>query len=394
MEHSDFDCLKEKQSFGPGTYNTTRTNSQYDTVSVQTSGANRFDGIRGQFCSTQLSHSGGGLGSWITDDMKRMFYAVYRKHGSVKERRELNIAYRHIVCERCLARNKTCKIQSSAFQCGNCPTYMKCSRVPILNKLRVLHVMNITEQQYESLLTWYKKSVDEQIAMSMTELTKIISVSHPHEIENSTNMQLQKIHNEFPNRRTIDSGQEDLTYGYSVDQKHRTTSISPISVDSSTSYLDNEQSPLRTFLTPINPYYTPTLSYPSPCLRLPAPTAQYEILNSSYQQFSENPRCENASEYCPNIRSRHDDPRTYTAGSEAPQSSMVQDEKRFCMSSHQICVNEFDRCNRATPTTSDSLHYDAYTDRETGTLRYITSSSTMEKEYCGIHNVHRPNRGT
>ncbi|KAJ3916675.1 hypothetical protein F5877DRAFT_68835 [Lentinula edodes] len=343
MERTDFDSLKERQLFGAGPYSNRRTNSQSDTVSVQTSNAGRSDGIMRQFSSTQVFESGGGLGSWITDDMKKMFHAVYKKHGSVKERRELNLAYRHILCERCLSGNKICKIQPSAFQCGNCPTYIKCSRVPILNKLRVLHVMNITEEQYDWLLTWYKKTVEEQILKSLKEPTKLTSLSHPHEIENSTNMQFRKIDNEFPDRTTTGSGQENLTYGYSVAQEHPSTSISPTSVDSSASYFENEQLPLNRFLTPIIPYYTPAVPYRCPSRHVPGSIGQYRNPDSFHQQFRESSGCVNPTEYPSNIRSRHDDPRAYSEGSEAAQSSMVYDGRGLYMSNHQICVDEFDR---------------------------------------------------
>lgn len=36
--------------------------------------------------------------NWATDDLKISFTDVYRKHGSLQQRRALNIKYKHIVC--------------------------------------------------------------------------------------------------------------------------------------------------------------------------------------------------------------------------------------------------------------------------------------------------------
>lgn len=118
-----------------------------------------------------------------------------------------------------------------------------------------------------------------------------LQLSHPHEIENSTNMQFRPVIDEFPDRKTVVFGEEDLLYGYSVAQEHPSTSISPVSVDSSTSYFQNEQLPLNRFLTPIIPHYTPALPYRSLSPHVPAPTALYRTPGSFHQEFSESPRC-------------------------------------------------------------------------------------------------------
>ncbi|KAF5362774.1 hypothetical protein D9757_011005 [Collybiopsis confluens] len=99
---------------------------------------------------------------WMNQDMKSLFHAVYRRHGSFKERRELNIRYKDVGCIQCAAKGRSCSIRATALQCANCPPYVKCGRVPILKRLRVTEIMKISDEQYEWLLEWYKKSVESE----------------------------------------------------------------------------------------------------------------------------------------------------------------------------------------------------------------------------------------
>ncbi|KAJ3753475.1 hypothetical protein EV360DRAFT_74487 [Lentinula raphanica] len=111
----------------------------------------------------------------ITEELKKTFGFIYKKHGSLKERRELNVKYRHVGCEQCETRKKPCQVQATALHCRNCPPYVKCTRVVILRKLRVLELMDITEQQYDVLLAWYKKSLEDESLRPLREALQMDS---------------------------------------------------------------------------------------------------------------------------------------------------------------------------------------------------------------------------
>ncbi|KAJ3753608.1 hypothetical protein EV360DRAFT_74381 [Lentinula raphanica] len=105
----------------------------------------------------------------VTEKLKKTFAIIYKKHGSFKERRDLNVKYRHVGCEQCETRKKPCEVRATALQCKNCPPYIKCTRVAVVKKLRVLDLMDITEHQYDVLLAWYKQSLEDELLKPLRE---------------------------------------------------------------------------------------------------------------------------------------------------------------------------------------------------------------------------------
>ncbi|KIK59160.1 hypothetical protein GYMLUDRAFT_684334 [Collybiopsis luxurians FD-317 M1] len=133
----------------------------------QKSGTNHYPGgepIRSKYAENPNSSSSVEVEpEWVTEDIKLLFNAVYRRHGSFKDRRELNIRYQDVGCLQCAAKGKPCPVRPTALQCGSCPSYIKCSRVPVLKRLRVTEIMKISDEQYEWLLNWYKKTADDEL---------------------------------------------------------------------------------------------------------------------------------------------------------------------------------------------------------------------------------------
>ncbi|KAE9401250.1 hypothetical protein BT96DRAFT_992305 [Gymnopus androsaceus JB14] len=60
-------------------------------------------------------------------------------------------------------------IRATALQCGQCPMYVKCTRISVLKKLRVTKIMHIGEQQY-ALLRWYKQHEEEELLKPLEEI--------------------------------------------------------------------------------------------------------------------------------------------------------------------------------------------------------------------------------
>ncbi|KAF9019916.1 hypothetical protein BDP27DRAFT_1378046 [Rhodocollybia butyracea] len=127
------------------------------------SGFNSVDGVYGE--PTQATNSN-TESLEISDDLKSIFKTIYRKKGTRRERRDLNVKYQHIVgseCEQCAVKRKKCIIPVTAMQCVHCPGYMKCTRVPIMQRLRVRDMMGITDEQYDHLLRWFKKDAEDEL---------------------------------------------------------------------------------------------------------------------------------------------------------------------------------------------------------------------------------------
>ncbi|KAJ4475592.1 hypothetical protein J3R30DRAFT_3501045 [Lentinula aciculospora] len=249
----------------------------------------------------------------IDDELKKTFSIVYKKHGSLKERRDLNIKYQHIACEQCITRNKTCEIRATALQCGNCPPYVKCTRVPSLKMLRVLDIMDITEEQYGWLLAWYKKTAEEELLEPLRESLQLASASAgpsyspnnstvsperdtPHSSLTSTIVSQtlpMAYRNEDPTHLQNNERNNSTNYGTVnvVPQDHQNNEYSsprkyysypathilaqPLPIP----YARNEQRLGDRSLSQVQvaPYHTPPSPYrsPSPCLL--APTAPYRI---------------------------------------------------------------------------------------------------------------------
>ncbi|KAJ3911392.1 hypothetical protein F5877DRAFT_73217 [Lentinula edodes] len=324
--------------------------------------------------------------------------AALKKHGSLKERRDLNIKYHHV----CITKNKPCKIRPTALQCGNCPPYFKCTRVPTLKKLRVLDMMDISEEQYDWLLTWYKKTAEEEFLEPLKESLKLTSTSlaplnesHSHEIENSTDTQFHKIGDCTDHRteNSVLSATNDVTYGYSFPREYSLASITPISTQPSpVSYSQNQQLPQDRFFTLAVPYYTPSLSYPSPSPRLLAPTALYRTPDSFCQDSNED-SCStsaqssvNPSQYTTVTWSCHD-PRAFPTMSEPTQSSMSYDERAPYMTNGQTCVDaefEFGGYDRVSKSAPESLRYPTYPVHGAGYIRYSSPGDTLPGSDKGL----------
>ncbi|KAJ3899169.1 hypothetical protein F5879DRAFT_534755 [Lentinula edodes] len=419
-QHPDFDCRRGKQSSRVAPYGTRRTSSQHDMASSQSSHSDSLHEKNGEHGSAKVPATDNSLASWVTDDMKKTFNTVYRKHGSLKERRDLNIKYHHVICQQCITKNKPCEIRPTALQCGNCPPYVKCTRVPTLKKLRVLDMMNISEEQYDWLLTWYRKTAEEELLEPLKESLKLTSASvtssarnsiispksrlphtslaplnesHSYETENSTNTQFHKI-GDYTDYRTMNVlATNDVTHGHSFPREYSSASINPISTQpSSASYSQNQQLPQDRFFTPAVPYYTPSLSYPSPSPRLLAPTTLHRTPDSFYQDFNED-SCSasaqssaNPSQYTTITWSRHD-PRAYPTMSEPTQSSITYDERAPYMTNRQTCVDaefEFGGYDRVSKSAPESLHYPTYPAHGAGYIRYSSPGDTLPDSDKGL----------
>ncbi|KAE9395992.1 hypothetical protein BT96DRAFT_125731 [Gymnopus androsaceus JB14] len=123
--------------------------------------------------------------TWATEDLKKRFKDVYRKHGSLKERRDLNIKNKHIGCKQCADRGIQCTIRPTALRCGQCPAYVKCTRVNILKKLRVTKLIDISEEQYDYLLRWYKQHEEEELLKPLEETLLKASIGVSQNAETS-----------------------------------------------------------------------------------------------------------------------------------------------------------------------------------------------------------------
>ncbi|KAJ3994699.1 hypothetical protein F5050DRAFT_433916 [Lentinula boryana] len=223
----------------------------------------------------------------VTDDLRRTFRVVYKKHGSLKERRDLNIKYRHVGCEQCISRNKPCEIRATALQCGNCPPYVKCTRVPILKRLRVLDIMDITEQQYDCLLAWYKKTAEEELLGPLRESFKIPSASE--ESSSSSGQEPVVPENISPHSFLVPLNAASQDHNeYSVPCKPTTNSLATQHFPFPASHTQEEQWPREEIVSPMTPYYTLPSPYQSPSPRLLAPTASYRIPDSFVREYDED----------------------------------------------------------------------------------------------------------
>ncbi|KAF9059681.1 hypothetical protein BDP27DRAFT_1497035 [Rhodocollybia butyracea] len=111
----------------------------------------------------------------INDDLKSTFKTVYKKKGTRRERRELNVKYQHIGCEQCAIRRKECIIPATAMQCVHCPAYMKCTRVPMMKRLRVQDIMGISDEQYDRLLHWFKKDAEDELLQPLAHIIPVLT---------------------------------------------------------------------------------------------------------------------------------------------------------------------------------------------------------------------------
>ncbi|KAF9050925.1 hypothetical protein BDP27DRAFT_1373570 [Rhodocollybia butyracea] len=91
----------------------------------------------------------------ISNGMKERFKTVIKKRGTKEERRYLNMQYSHLVCDRCQLKGNECTTRKNSFQCNTCTYSMCCSRVAILQKIRVQEAIDISDEQYATLLSWY-----------------------------------------------------------------------------------------------------------------------------------------------------------------------------------------------------------------------------------------------
>ncbi|KAH7873910.1 uncharacterized protein C8R40DRAFT_1171832 [Lentinula edodes] len=400
QQHPDFDCRRGKQSSRAAPYGTRRTSSQLDMASSQSSHSHSLHEKNRGHGSAKVPATDNGLASWVTDDTKKTFNTIFRKHGSLKERRDLNIKYHHVVCQQCITKNQPCKIRPTALQCGNCPPYIKCTRVPTLKKLRVLDMMDISEEQYDWLLTWYKKTAEEELLEPLKESLKLTSTSlvplnesHSHETENSTDTQFHKI-GDCTDYRTVNVlATNDVTYGYSFPREYSLASITPISTQPSpASCSQNQQLPQDRFFTPAVPYYTPSLLYPPPSPRQLAPTALYRTPDSFHQGSNEDSCSTSAQssvnpiQYTTVTWSCHD-PRAYPTMSEPTQSSISYDERAPYMTNRQTCVDaefEFGGCDRVSKSAPESLHYPTYPAHGAGCIRYSSSGDMLPGSDKGL----------
>ncbi|KAJ3892407.1 hypothetical protein GG344DRAFT_76004 [Lentinula edodes] len=381
QQHPDFDCRRGKQSSRAAPYGTRRTSSQLDMASSQSSHSDSLHEKNRGHGSAKVPATENGLAS---------------KHGSLKERRDLNIKYHHVVCQQCITKNKPCEIRPTALQCGNCPPYVKCTRVPTLKKLRVLDMMNISEEQYDWLLTWYKKTAEEELLEPLKESLKLTSASVTSSARNSMISPKSRLPHAsfcFPSSTRNVLATNDVTYGYSIPREYSSASITPISTHPSpASYSQNQQLPQDRFFTPAVPYYTPSLSYPSPSPRLLAPTALYRTPDSFYQESNED-SCSasaqssvNPSQYTTVTWSCHD-PRAYPTMSEPTQSSITYDERAPYMTNRQTCVDaefEFGGYDRVSKSAPESLHYPTYPAHGAGYIRYSSPGDTLPDSDKGL----------
>ncbi|KAJ3874106.1 hypothetical protein F5051DRAFT_431613 [Lentinula edodes] len=102
-----------------------------------------------------------GEPEWVTEELKRTFRALYCMRISREQKRQLNVKYGKIViifvkCSACQAQNIQCKITETTLHCEYCGTHGKCSRLPLLKKSHVLDTMDLSEDQYNWLMIWYK----------------------------------------------------------------------------------------------------------------------------------------------------------------------------------------------------------------------------------------------
>lgn len=66
-------------------------------------------------------------------------------------------------CEQCEGKGIICESRATALQCGHCPSYVKCTRIAAIKKLRMLDIMHINEEQYDWLLCWFKKTAEAEL---------------------------------------------------------------------------------------------------------------------------------------------------------------------------------------------------------------------------------------
>ncbi|KAJ3965883.1 hypothetical protein EV361DRAFT_872842 [Lentinula raphanica] len=80
----------------------------------------------------------------ITDELKKSFWTIYKKHGSLKERRDFKTVVNNVSREASLARYE-------------------------LQPFNVENALRISEQQYKVLLAWYKKTVEDDLLRPLRE---------------------------------------------------------------------------------------------------------------------------------------------------------------------------------------------------------------------------------
>ncbi|KAJ3724751.1 hypothetical protein C8R42DRAFT_640677 [Lentinula raphanica] len=128
----------------------------------------------------------------VTEQLKKTFAIIYKKHGSLKERRELNVRYRHVV--RIYNINLRFILELILYDAlhrdaSNAKRGRSLARFELLpfsaaiaplKKLRVLDLMDITEQQYDVLLAWHKQSLEDELlkplreAVQMDQMSKVV----------------------------------------------------------------------------------------------------------------------------------------------------------------------------------------------------------------------------
>ncbi|KAJ3874003.1 hypothetical protein F5051DRAFT_443733 [Lentinula edodes] len=98
-----------------------------------------------------------GEPEWVTEELKRTFRALYCMRISREQKRQLNIKYGKIITE-------------TTLHCEYCGTHGKCSRLPLLKKSHVLDAMDLSEDQYNWLMIWYKIATRDGVLPRMTKV--------------------------------------------------------------------------------------------------------------------------------------------------------------------------------------------------------------------------------
>ncbi|KAJ3995657.1 hypothetical protein F5050DRAFT_257706 [Lentinula boryana] len=148
--------------------------------------------------------------------------------------------------------------------------------------------MDITEQQYDCLLAWYKKTADEELLGPLRESFKIPSAS----VESSSSSGHEPVSPENISPHSflvpLKAASQDHDE-YSVPCKLTTNSLAPPPSPSiPASHAQEEQWPREEIVSPMTPYYTLPSPYQSPSPRLLAPTASYRIPDSFVRGYDED----------------------------------------------------------------------------------------------------------
>ncbi|KAJ3891222.1 hypothetical protein GG344DRAFT_77131 [Lentinula edodes] len=316
MKYSDFDSTKEKQSFRPTPYSIGRTTSQSNTVSFQSSCPVYLDGKIGQFSSVPVADDNDDLASRITDDMKKTFRAAYRRHGTLKDRRKLNIKYHHI----------------------------QMSVVPV-DLSRPYEIGNFTNMQFEES--------DDSIHNRQADDVGRGELSYGHSVTN-----------QHSSKSIIPISVESSSASYFQNEELPVNkNFTPIGPCYTPALLYASPSPRVTASTTL--YGTLDSTY-------------QEFSESPYSvSIAQSPLEVNSVEHSTTIWGRHNDPHTYAASTASTELTTIYNERPTYMSNLQNCADEFGRCGRATINASDYLHCGAYAESETGNIHCSLPDNTL-----------------